>query len=138
MDERAVDVVQKAGWKVNPELSATEVRTILGSLGLTQDKSIREVRTAIFQLDGWPGCASALEILPDRCISEPQTLTIVFVSLCFRIRYFCDSGWSPVKCFQGKPDTHAVFGAFFCFLWFQFFLWFCGFFLCAFSPLATS
>eukprot|EP00667_Euglena_gracilis_P003096 EG_transcript_3104 len=43
MDERAVDVVQKAGWKVNPELSATEVRTILGSLGLTQDKSIREI-----------------------------------------------------------------------------------------------
>ena len=43
MGERAADVVQKAGWAVNPQLTMTEVRTVLGSLGLSQDKSLREV-----------------------------------------------------------------------------------------------
>jgi ATP-binding cassette subfamily F protein 3 len=43
MKERGVDVVQKAGWVANPNLTVTEVRTVMGSLGLTGDKSIRPI-----------------------------------------------------------------------------------------------
>jgi len=38
-----VDVALRAGTAVDPFLSATTVRTVLGSLGLAQDKSIRQI-----------------------------------------------------------------------------------------------
>jgi len=43
MDMLGVDVVQQAGWKANPDLTVTEARQVMGALGLTQEKSIREV-----------------------------------------------------------------------------------------------
>jgi len=44
LEERGVDVVQKAGWVANPELTVTETRTTMGALGLTGEKSTRLVK----------------------------------------------------------------------------------------------
>eukprot|EP00242_Pyramimonas_sp_CCMP2087_P007232 CAMPEP_0198205076 /NCGR_PEP_ID=MMETSP1445-20131203/8557_1 /TAXON_ID=36898 /ORGANISM="Pyramimonas sp., Strain CCMP2087" /LENGTH=737 /DNA_ID=CAMNT_0043877227 /DNA_START=117 /DNA_END=2330 /DNA_ORIENTATION=- len=43
MELTGVEVVQKAGWVYNPDLTVTEVRKVMGSLGLAQDKSVREI-----------------------------------------------------------------------------------------------
>lgn len=44
LEERGMDVVQKAGWVANPELTVTETRTTMGALGLTGEKSTRLVK----------------------------------------------------------------------------------------------
>mmetsp|Transcript_15623 Transcript_15623/g.21594 ORF Transcript_15623/g.21594 Transcript_15623/m.21594 type:complete len:684 (-) Transcript_15623:306-2357(-) len=44
MEETGLEVVQKAGWEGgNAQLTVTEVRTVMGSLGLTGEKSIRPI-----------------------------------------------------------------------------------------------
>jgi len=43
MQERGMDVVQKAGWAVDSSLTVTQVRTVMGALGLSGDKSVRPV-----------------------------------------------------------------------------------------------
>jgi len=43
MNERGMDVVQQAGWRVDTSLTVTQVRTVMGALGLSGDKSVRPV-----------------------------------------------------------------------------------------------